>query len=62
MLQPDGFAATGRAGSGEPTSTMNCFIIAIDAIDIDEIHHLSTSFFLLISLLNGYFVSVYNRQ
>ena len=42
MLQPDGFAATGRAGSGEPTSTMNCFIIAINK---DEKHHLSTAFF-----------------
>ena len=59
MLQPDGFADTGRAGSGEPTSTMNCFITTINK---DEKHHLSTSFFLLISLLNGYFVSVYNRQ
>jgi len=42
MLQPDGFVATGRAGSGEPTSTMNCFITTINK---DEKHHLSTAFF-----------------
>ena len=63
MLQPDGFAATGRAGSGEPTSTMNCINFAIDK---DEKHHLSAAFFpayfLLIFLLDGYFVSVYNLQ
>ena len=63
MLQPDVLAATGRAGSGEPTSTMNCFITTINK---DEKHHLSTAFFpayfLLIFLLDGNFVSVYNRQ
>jgi len=42
MLQPDVLAATGRAGSGEPTSTMNCFITTINK---DEKHHLSTAFF-----------------
>ena len=59
MLQPDGFAATGRAGSGEPTSTMNCFITTINK---DEKHHLSTAFFPAYFMPDGYFVSIYNRQ
>ena len=55
MLQPDVLADAGKAGSTEPILTINCFIIAIN---IDEKHHLPTTFF----LLDGYFVSVYNRQ
>ena len=42
---------------------MNCINFAIDK---DEKHHLSAAFFpayfLLIFLLDGYFVSVYNLQ